>query len=249
MEKKITYLIVEDEEKSRETLLKKIELCQICEIQCAGLAGNTSEALMLAKLSPPDFLLLDINLPGRNGFELIQELNKINIFPRIIFTSAYTESDILLNALKVSPVTYLLKPVDIDELCKAIRDVCESLKTEKSDNWPKMKIRFNAYFGPLFLLPDQIMMVKSDLHQSNVYVNNGDVIQINQNIGTFEKDHPLSKMPFCRVDRSTIINIMLVEQILLKKGECTLRTGDHILSAKISRSGLTRIMELIDKSL
>jgi len=72
MEQKLKYLIVEDEAKSRETLLQKIEMCNIPNIVCTGMAANSTEAMMLAKLTPPDFILLDINLPGKNGFELIK---------------------------------------------------------------------------------------------------------------------------------------------------------------------------------
>jgi len=131
MDGKISYLIVEDEQLSRETLLKKIELCSIPDIVCVGMASNASEAFMLAKLSPPDFILLDINLPGKNGFALIEELNQLKIFPQIIFTSAHVESDILLGALKKSPFTYLVKPIDLDELEVTIKNVCLHIRDEK----------------------------------------------------------------------------------------------------------------------
>jgi len=131
MDKKIKYLIVEDEEKSRETLLKKIQLCNLPEIVCTGMAANASEALMLAKLTPPDFVLLDINLPGKNGFEMITEFQSEGIFPEIIFTSAHTENDILLKALKQFPSSYLVKPIDMDELETAIKNVCRLAKKKQ----------------------------------------------------------------------------------------------------------------------
>jgi two-component system, LytTR family, response regulator len=246
MKKIINYLIVEDEEKSRETLLKKIEMCNIPGIVCSGMAANASEAIMLAKLTPPDFLLLDINLPGKNGFDLIAELNRLNFFPQVIFTSAHTESDILLNALKKSPVTYLVKPIDLDELEEAIKNVCNSLTTEDTKPNPQQRIKFNAYNGPIYLLPGQIMMVKSELHQSKLFYNDGESILLNQNIGSFDKDHPLCEHPFYRVDRSTIINLNYVEQFFPKKGECTLRSGNNVIVAEVSHNGLKKMMELIE---
>jgi two-component system, LytTR family, response regulator len=246
MERKINYLIVEDEEKSRETLLKKIEMCNITDIVCTGMAANASEAILLSKLTPPDFLLLDINLPGKNGFELIAELNSMAIFPQVVFTSAHTESDILLNALKKSPVTYLVKPIDLDELEEAIKNVCALLQKDKPGYSGNHKIRLNGYFGTLFLSPDQIMMVKSELHQSKLYSNDGGTIQLNQNIGSFDEVHPLSTPPFYRADRSTIINMNYIEQFLFKKGECTLRSGNNVIVAEVSQNGLKKMMELIE---
>jgi two-component system, LytTR family, response regulator len=242
----INYLIVEDEEKSRETLLKKIEMCNIPDIVCAGMAANASEAVLLAKLTPPDFLLLDINLPGKNGFDLIAELNGLNLFPKVIFTSAHTENDILLKALKKSPVTYLVKPIDLDELEEAIKNICSSISKENQHQEPIQKIKLKAYNGPLFLKPDQILMIKSELHQSSLFCNDGECILLNQNIGTFDNDPVLSVLPFVKADRSTIINLNYVEQFFPKKGECTLRADNNIIVAAVSQNGLKKMMELIE---
>ncbi|HUM89731.1 MAG TPA: response regulator transcription factor [Prolixibacteraceae bacterium] len=246
MEQKLKYLIVEDEAKSRETLLQKIEMCNIPNIVCTGMAANSTEAMMLAKLTPPDFILLDINLPGKNGFELIEELKSINISPQVIFTSAHTESSILLDALKKSPVTYLTKPIDLDDLEEAIRKVILLIKNEKPNKTNDQKIKLNAYSGPIYLYADQIMMVKSELHQSKLYFNDGECILLNQNIGSFEKDHPLCELPFFRADRSTILNLKHVEQFFPKKGQCTLRSGNNIVVAEMSQNGLKKIMEIIE---
>ncbi len=247
MNEKFSYLIVEDEQLSRETLLKKIELCSIPDIVCVGMASNALEALMLAKLSPPDFMLLDINLPGKNGFTLIEELNHEKIFPQIIFTSAHVEAHILLHALKKSPFTYLVKPIDLDELEVAIKNVCLRLRNEKRiSNTKVQKIRLNAYNGPVFLTVSQIMMVKSELHNSRVYLNDGETVLLNQNLGSFDENHPFSSNPFYKADRSTIINLDFVEQFFLKKGECKLRAGNFTLLTKISQKGMQKMIELFE---
>jgi two-component system, LytTR family, response regulator len=247
MNRKINYLIVEDEDKSRETLLKKIEMCAIPDIVCTGMAANASEAILLAKLTPPDFLLLDINLPGKNGFELITEFNSLNLFPQVIFTSAHTESDILLNAIKKSPITYLVKPIDLDELEDAIKNVCLSISKNNVPQDTFQKIKLNAYNGPLFLKPNQILMIKSELHQSKLFCNDGECLLLNQNIGSFDQIHPLCTLPFFRADRSTIINLNHVEQFFPKKGECLLKSGNYTVKAEISQNGLKNMMKLIEK--
>lgn len=247
MEGKISYLIVEDEQLSRETLLQKIEFCNIPDIVCVGTASNANEAVMLSKLTPPDFLLLDINLPGKNGFELIEELNQLNIFPLVIFTSAHTESYILLNAIKKSPINYLVKPIDLDELETAIKFVCRQVKDKNIQSNQNNKIKFNSYNGPVYLKAEQIYMVKSELHQSKLFCNDGESILLNQNIGSFTNGHPLSILPFFRADRSTIINLNLVEQFYPKKGECIIRSGNKTFKASVSQNGIKKMMELIEK--
>jgi two-component system, LytTR family, response regulator len=248
MDRKIRYLIVEDEQLSRETLLKKIELCSVPDIVCVGLASNASEALLLSKLCPPDFVLLDINLPGKNGFTFIEELNNQKIVPQIIFTSAHIESDVLLGALKKSPFTYLVKPIDLDELEAAIKNVCLRIREEKNlTSASAQKIRLNAYNGPVFLKAEQILMVKSELHNSRVHLSDGETVLLNQNIGSFCEDHPLSSPPFYKADRSSIINLNYVEQFFLKKGECKLRAGNYTLLTEISQNGMKKMIELFER--
>ncbi len=138
----ISYLIVEDELKSRQTLIKKIDLCELEELNCVGIAANSDEALWLIKKNRPNIILLDINLPGKNGFECLNEIQEENYTPEIIFTSAYNENEYLMKALKTGPVNYLLKPIDIDELkasfIKAIARI--NFKQNQSSSFGKKKL-------------------------------------------------------------------------------------------------------------
>jgi two-component system, LytTR family, response regulator len=244
---KIKYLIVEDEEKSRETLLKKIQLCNLNDIICTGMAATASEALMLAKLTPPDFVLLDINLPGKNGFELLSELQREGISPEIIFTSAHTENDILLKALKKFPSSYLVKPIDMDELETAIKNVCILVLNKNSLHIVVYsKIKLNSYHGPIYLNPEQILMIKAEANHSKLFLDNGDTLQLNQSIATIERDSNLNEPTFYRADRSTILNLNYVEQFYPKKGECTLHCGNVVVIAELSQNGLKKLIEKIE---
>ena len=247
MDKKIKYLIVEDEEKSRELLLKKIQMCNIPDIICCGMASNATEALLLAKMTPPHFILLDINLPGKSGFDLIRELEQEGIIPEVIFTSAHTEKEILLKALKHSPVTYLVKPIDLDELEEAIRKVCSNIQISKTENEMQGKIRFQGNLGPLYISPEQLLVIKAEAHYSRIFTENGKEILVSQSISEIEQANllPFSKL-FIRPDRSTILNLSKIVSIHIKKNECIISRGNETLNVKISENGLKIVLKAMD---
>lgn len=248
MAKPLKYLIVEDEARSRETLLKKIEMCNIPDLICSGMAANASEALMLSKLTPPDFLLLDINLPGKNGFELLAELNSMGINPQVIFTSAHTESQILINALKNGPVTYLVKPIDIDELENAIEKTCTIIRNQKmKSNEQPLKIKFNGYMGQVFVSEEKILFIKADSYSSILTLDNGKTIQLSQSLADIEKENLLSDPPFVKIDRSTIVNMNYIEQVLYKHNCLVIRKDDLEIRLNISKKGITDAIQYFNR--
>ena len=244
MEKKIKYLIVEDEEKSRELLLKKIRMCSLAGIICIGMAANATEALLLARINPPDFLLLDINLPGTNGFELIDEFQREGLFPEIIFTSAHTETDILLNALKHSPITYLVKPIDLDELEEAIRKVCNLITTNNKESDIPGKIIINGNLGPVYISPEELLIVKAEAHYSRLFFENGKELLVRKGISEIFRTNllPFSKI-FIRPDRSTILNINKIVSIHTKTNECIISKGNEGITVTISANGLKLVLK------
>jgi two-component system LytT family response regulator len=107
----IKALIVDDEPKLRTVLQLKLQ--QYCKgVQVLGTAGNIEGATELIQLHSPDLVFLDISMPGGSGFELLERLEKVDF--EIIFVTGYDEY--ALDALRVSAVDYLLKPVVTEEL-------------------------------------------------------------------------------------------------------------------------------------
>jgi two-component system LytT family response regulator len=111
-------IIVDDEAKARENLaillhdfVKGIEVVALCQ--------NISEAATAVELHSPDVVFLDIQLQRETGFDLLTTLKEVNF--EVIFTTAYTEYAI--KAFKFSAIDYLLKPIDIEELKKAVAKV------------------------------------------------------------------------------------------------------------------------------
>lgn len=106
-------LIVEDSRLARAEL-KKLLLAH-SQIELCGEAANPRDALPIITSERPELLFLDINLPGKNGFELLQELD---YDPKVIFITAF--ADYALRAFEFSTVDYLLKPISAERLKIAV---------------------------------------------------------------------------------------------------------------------------------
>ena len=120
-------IIIEDENQAIVAL--KSELSIHCsEINIIGTATSIKTALKLIQKETPELVFLDIQLKDGTGFDLLEALNDYNF--NIIFTTAYSEY--ALNAIKVSAVDYLLKPIDSDELIEAVKKVKKNVLTKIS---------------------------------------------------------------------------------------------------------------------
>jgi len=97
-------LIVDDERLGRAELRRLLE--PHAEVEIVGEARDAEEALAQIEQLQPDLLFLDIQMPGRSGFELLEQLDRV---PLVIFTTAYDEY--ALRAFEVNALDYLLKPV------------------------------------------------------------------------------------------------------------------------------------------
>ena len=106
-------VIVED------SRLARVELKDLLQahsnIQLCGEAANPRDALPIIIKERPELLFLDINMPGKNGFELLEELD---YDPKVIFITAY--ADYALRSFEFSTVDYLLKPISAERLKIAI---------------------------------------------------------------------------------------------------------------------------------
>src|SRR3982751_216832 len=109
-------LIVDDERLARKELMKLLE--EHPSIEIVGEAQNADEAEQMIIELNPDLLFLDIQMPGRTGFQLLESLDTV---PLVVFTTAYDE--FAIKAFEVSALDYLLKPVDPNRLVAALEKV------------------------------------------------------------------------------------------------------------------------------
>ncbi len=112
-------LIIDDERLARNELRRLLE--NFPKIDIIGEAANAAEALPMIDELEPELLFLDIQMPGKNGFELLQSIEGKT--PEVIFTTAYDEY--ALKAFEFNALDYLLKPVELARLSEAIHRIEE----------------------------------------------------------------------------------------------------------------------------
>ena len=108
-------LIVDDERLARNELKRLLENFPAVEV--IGEAANTEEASQLIEELQPDVVFLDIQMPGKTGFEWLEEWD--GFLPEIIFTTAFDEY--ALKAFEVNALDYVLKPIELARLSESIQ--------------------------------------------------------------------------------------------------------------------------------
>lgn len=216
MDGKLNAIIVDDEEFARENLRMLIE--DYCpEVQLVGAASSAAQARQLIEDQNPDLLFLDIMMPGEDGFMFLQSLESRKF--QVIFTTAFR--DYALRAIKESAVDYLEKPIDIDELQKAIRKAKEVNDLKKSNKIPELRLAkilenialTNSVEKTVIPTKDGLAVVKNTdiIHleafenYTTIYLTGGKKYVSSKSIKAFEDK--LDPNMFFRVHKSHIINI------------------------------------------
>jgi len=110
----IRAIIIDDERLARNELRKL--LIDFPEIEVVAEGANANEGLEKIETINPDLVFLDIQMPGKTGFDMLAELDKA---PHVIFTTAYDE--FIMKAFDYNSIDYLLKPVNVQEVSKAVQ--------------------------------------------------------------------------------------------------------------------------------
>ncbi len=192
----------------------------------------------------PDLVFLDINMPGLNGFQLLEKLENFDF--NVIFTTAYDEYAI--KAFKFGAANYLLKPIDIDDLIAAVKRIMSKNNKENtkrtlnhlqtdSDN----KISITSIDGVHFLKPEEIIYLFSERTVTNVVLKRGKEITVKKSLKEFE-----SRLPgnFFRIHNSYVINTSYVKKLI--KSDTWNVEMDNSEILPISRRKRTEFVQLMD---
>ena len=257
--KKLTTIIVDDEELARQGLAMRLE--EVSEIEILAQCQNGREALNAINEYEPDLAFLDIQMPGTSGLELIGEIQG-DVMPMIVFVTAFDE--FAVDAFDVHAVDYLLKPVESNRLKEAINKA-QKLKMQEGALGDKQKLLELAAslsgksldaIGELLESGDDFiehadrLAIKDGTSLTFVPVKDidwidaaGDYMCVHAKGETHimrttmkELEARLAPSTFQRVHRSTIVNLERVEKISSHiNGEFHLILGGGI-SLKMSRS-------------
>ena len=202
-------LIIDDERLARQEIRKLLE--PHSEVEIVGECSDADEAIEEIKKSKPDLLLLDIHMPEKSGFDLLQELDEV---PEVIFISAYDQYAI--DAFKVNALDYLLKPVEEDLLANAIEKVRKRLRNQpatedknevlKAENQIFIKDGEKCWFVTL----KDIRYFESYGNYVRVYFENNKPLILKSLNNLSER---LDEKTFFRANRKHLINLLWVDKI------------------------------------
>jgi len=220
----IKTIIVDDEKKARETIANILKLyCKNALV--AGEADSVSKAIELIEEVKPQLVLLDIDMPGGNGFELLKRYKTPDF--KIIFITAYEE--FAVKAFKFSALDYILKPINPDELVDAINKAEETLDKEQMtlklesflaniDNITrevKKIVLKTAESIHVINVPD-IVRCEADRNYTVFYISDGRKILVSNTLKEYEE--MLSSYRFFRAHQSHLVNINYIERFEKKDG-------------------------------
>lgn len=201
-------LIVDDERLARKELIKLLE--DHPSIEVVGEAMNADEAEQMVNELNPDLLFLDIQMPGRTGFQLLESLDSA---PLVVFTTAYDE--FALKAFEVNALDYLLKPIHPERLAEAVQKINEKEKSKGGrpkdkklglDDQVFVKDGDRCWFVSL----TNIRLFESDGNYIKVYFDSNRPM-IHKSLNAL--DEKLDERAFFRASRKHIINLSWVEGI------------------------------------
>lgn len=139
---KIKVMITDDHKMVREGIKQLLELND--SISVVGMASDGDECISVLESKKPDLLLLDINMPGKNGLEIIEEIKKLNFNVKIILLTVHNEVDYLLKAVEIGADGYVLKDSGSAELVNAIEIVMSGESYIQPDMIPMLNSKMIA---------------------------------------------------------------------------------------------------------
>ncbi len=208
----IRVIIVDDERLARSNLRRR--LGEFPEVMVIGEAQNADEAQEFIEAEQPDVVFLDVQMPGKTGFELLERLDST---PQVIFTTAYDEY--ALKAFEVNALDYLLKPIDPVRLAAALAKVSIEPRHHNQNGEP---LRSIDYLNPTervfvrdgdrcwFVQIKDIRLFESEGSYARLYFDGHKPLIFRSLNHLEERLHPAQ---FFRASRQHIVNLEYVESI------------------------------------
>jgi two-component system LytT family response regulator len=233
-------ILVDDEMKSLNALA--LLLKKNCpEVQVVAACSDATTALEKISELQPDLLFLDISMPGKNGFQLLQTLTAC--IPEVIFVTAH--GDYMQQAFKFSAIDYLLKPVDENELTDATDRAFDRIEKKKRlvgldvliynlrPQLPphELKLCIPTQQGFEVIVLHDVIYCEADSSYTSFHLPGKKKVVSSKNIKEYE--YMLADSFFIRVHRSYLINLKHVKEYRRsEEGTVTMTNGHALKVAK-----------------
>ena len=217
-------IIIDDERLAREEV--KRSLSAYPEFVVLGEAANVDEAIVLIEKEHPDLIFLDIHMPEKSGFDLLEELA---IVPEVVFTTAYDQYAV--KAFEVNAIDYLVKPLRDERFAVSIEKVKATFakREAKRDALPMHHKVFIKDGEKCFFIPlTDIRLIQSMDNYARLFFGD-EKAMIKRSLNLLAEK--LDPTVFFRINRSQIINTHYIKEIhphFNKKLQITLTSGEKL---------------------
>jgi len=221
---KHTAIIIDDEPNALVVLNKLLEM-HCPQVDVVASLSNSNEGLEKIKLLNPSIVFLDIEMPQMNGFQLLSNLEQINF--HLIFTTAYDQ--FAVKAFRFNAVDYLLKPIDPEELKKAVQRVAEKplfltqqlqhigeiIHESEKGQLPE-RIAFPHAKGYKFITLKDIIYCESESNYTVLHLVGEPKFTVCKTLGEIEE--MLTQSHFLRIHRSFLVNTNRIKEFIKSDG-------------------------------
>ncbi len=228
-------LLVDDERLARSGLRRLLESHD--DVTIVGEAANADEALSQIRRLNPDVVFLDVEMPGRSGLELLEELED---FPAVVFTTAYQEYAV--RAFEVSALDYLLKPIAADRLDAALDKVRKIVAPRGAGPERKQRVFLREGERCWIVSLEEIRVLESEGNYTRVYFA-GNRPLIYKSLNALEAR--LDPETFFRASRSHIVNLRDIQSLTPQPDGGLVATLTGGIKVGISRRQSRKLKELM----
>src|ERR1700744_3872534 len=249
----IKTILVDDEPRGLSALKRLLELyCP--EVKIVGACQDTRTAVEAIPVLEPELVFLDVAMPDKNGFDLLNELSPVHF--EVIFVTAHNEYTI--QAFKYSAVDYLLKPVEEELLIEAVRRAGLRISDKASahqvdtflynlhtmQNPAEMKLCIPDMKGFRVVQLSDVVYCESESSYTIFYLLNGQRITASKSIMEYEL--LLEHSGFCRIHKSFLVNLHHIKEYIRGEGGSVVLTNDQAIevSRRKKEVFISRMKEL-----
>lgn len=220
-------IIIDDESNARSAIKNMVQHLSL-PLDIIGEAANAGEGLEKIQLLQPDLLFLDIQMPGKSGIELAQELKSDKV--QVIFVTAH--QGFAIQALKLSAIDYVLKPIDPDDLKEAVEKALKQKNNPVADQLalfqqafqqlqqPKQptpqRLALSTSEGILFADLNDIVWIESLTGYCKFYINGQKSVVVSKNLKEYEE--LLAGHNFFRTHQSSVVNLLHIKKYIRGEG-------------------------------
>lgn len=239
----IKAVIIDDIQEAITVLTSDLQTyCK--NIEVIGSANGVVSGAKKIKELKPDLVFLDIQMPDGTGFDLLEIIGEADF--KLIFTTASDE--FAIKAFKFSAIDYLLKPIDPDDLMKAVEKVehqhnpTSRLELLKGNLENQKKIALNTVDKIHIVQIEDVIRLESDINYTRFYFKDGSKLMVTKTLKEFDK--MLSDHSFIRIHQSHLVNTSFIKEYTKQDGKLVLKNGDRI---SVSSRKKSTLMDMISK--